>query len=196
MAAGMNWASRVRAIRQRLHLKQVSLAQLIGVSQTYVSRLEAGSVTPPAEVVEALERLSEDPRTRGPFDDLLAVVRFSPFACFVTRPIPAEMRFPVMAASMSMRETYLGGECLDLADEASLATLCEHAVAIHEAGLCEGQIAAATAPWSPAGGGTVTLHYMPLRDGAGGCFLHTSLAAHDGSDRLRITPADHLSATG
>ena len=45
-------------------------------------------------------------------------------------------------------------------------------------------------------GETVTLHYVPLRDGAGGCFIHASLSAHDGSDRLRIMPADHLSATG
>lgn len=192
----MDWASRVRTVRQRLHLKQVALAQLIGVSQTYVSRLEAGSVTPPDDIVAALERLSEDPRTRSPFDDLLALVRFSPFACLVARALPADGRFPVEAASMSMRETYLGTGCLDLTDDDRLAELCAHATALHEAGLCEGRVLAATAPWTAPKGETVTLHYVPLRDGAGGCFIHASLSAHDGSDRLRITPADHLSATG
>ena len=192
----MDWASRVRTVRQRLHLKQVALAQLIGVSQTYISRLEAGSVTPPDDVVEVLDRLTEDPRTRSPFDDLLAVVRLSPFACFVARTIPAEGRFPVEAASESMRRTYLGADCTDLASRESLTDLCTHAAAIHEAGLCEGRVIAATAPWTGPDGKTVTLHYMPLRDGAGGCFLHISVAAHDGVDRLRITPADHLSATG
>jgi transcriptional regulator with XRE-family HTH domain len=192
----MDWASRVRTVRQRLHLKQVALAQLIGVSQTYISRLEAGSVLPPDDIIEALQRLSEDPRTRSPFDDLLALVRFSPFACFVARPLPVEGRLPVEAASVSMRENYLGTDCFDLADDAGLEEILAHAMAIHDAGLCEGRVLAATAPWTAPNGETVTLHYVPLRDGAGGCFIHASLAAHDGSDRLRITPADHLSATG
>lgn len=186
----MDWAKRVRALRQRLNLKQSAMAQLVGVSQTYISRLEAGIVAPTDALVTAMNRLTRDPRTRSPYDDILALVEFSPFACFVVCYEPAGERYTIEAVSPLMRTTYLG-DTGDLTGQGGLTGLRDHVDAICEAGLREGHVAAARIPWDPPGPAPrCEVHYVPVRDGAGGHYLHGCIADTVTVDGIEIIPAE------
>jgi len=189
----MDWAKRVRALRQRLNLKQSAMAQLIGVSQTYISRLEAGIVAPTEALAAALTRLTRDPRTRSPYDDILALVEYSPFACFVVCYEPSDARYAIEAASPLMRDRYLG-QTGDLAGCNALSGLRDHIDIICEAGAREGRVAAARIPWDPPGTAPVCeVHYVPVGDGAGGSYLHGCIAdtvAIDGPEIIPVEPVE------
>lgn len=77
----MDWGKTVRNLRARLNVNQAEFAKLAGVSQTYISRIEAGRVTPTPRVAEAILQLAENPQTRSVFDDFVASVRHSPNVC-------------------------------------------------------------------------------------------------------------------
>ena len=77
----MDWGKTVRNLRARLNVNQAEFAKLAGVSQTYISRIEAGRVTPTTRVAESILQLAENPRTRSVFDDFVASVRHSPYVC-------------------------------------------------------------------------------------------------------------------
>ena len=68
----------LRELRQRLRLKQVTLAAMLKVSQGYLSRLEAGQVIPNAEVMRRIDRLVETPANRPILDQMVAAVERSP----------------------------------------------------------------------------------------------------------------------
>lgn len=186
----IDWAKRVRALRQRLNLKQSAMAQLIGVSQTYISRLEAGIVAPTEALTGALTRLTRDPRTRSPYDDILALVEYSPFACFVVCYEPAGERYAIEAASPLMRQRYLG-QTGDLTGCDALAGLRDHVDTLCGAGAREGRIAAARMPWNPPGEAPLCeVHYVPVGDGAGGCYLHGCIADTVAVDSPVIIPVE------
>ena len=186
----MDWAKRVRALRQRLNLKQSAMAQLIGVSQTYISRLEAGIVAPTDALIAALTRLTRDPRTRSPYDDILALVEYSPFPCFLVRYEPPDTRYAIEAVSPLMRTAYLG-DAGDLNDRDALSGLRDHVDAICEAGAREGRVAAARIPWDPPGTAPRReVHYVPVRDGAGGCYLHACIADTVTVEGIEIVPVE------
>lgn len=191
----MNLGIRVRALRQRLHLKQTALAQLLGVSQTYISRLEAGTVAASPDIAESLLRLTRDPATRSPFDDIVALTEHSPFACFLVRPCPAEHRYPLQAASPSIRDAY-AGNAEDLAAAPALAALCAQVDAIWNAGLREGRVLSARGPWQPKPDAPdeLEVRYIPVRDGAGGHYLHASVTHGSGLDGLVVEPFDRDAA--
>ena len=166
------------------------MAQLIGVSQTYISRLEAGIVAPTEALTAALTRLTRDPRTRSPYDDILALVEYSPFACFVVCCEPSDARYAIEAASPLMRDRYLG-QTGDLAACNALAGLRDHVDTICEAGAREGRVAAARIPWDPPGAAPVCeVHYVPVGDGAGGFYLHGCIADTVTIDGPEITPVE------
>jgi transcriptional regulator with XRE-family HTH domain len=183
----MDWAKTVRALRLRLRLKQGAMAELVGVSQTYISRLEAGITEPAPQVADAILRLSRDPRTRSTFDDFVATVRFSPFRCFIVQPEPEAGRYTLEAVSAGLRDG-AAGEPAELADIPALAALKDQIDAVCAAGLEEGRLLSATAYWQDGNqppGHWSTL-YIPIRDEAGSCFLHATLTAHDADEYTRL----------
>lgn len=186
-----DWATRARALRQRLALKQAAMAQLIGVSQTYISRLESGLVRPSQPLIDAIARLTRNPRTRSPFDDILALVEHSPFACFVVRPAPASGVYPLEAVSGPMRETY-SGDAADLGACDTLAELRAHVDAICEAGLFDGRVATARGPWQAPGAPDRMreVHYVPIGDGSGGSLVHGCVTDTAEIDALEIRFVD------
>lgn len=189
LAVEMDWAKRVRALRQRLNLKQSAMAQLVGVSQTYISRLEAGIVAPTDALVAAMDRLTRDPLTRSPYDDIVALVELSPFPCFLVRCEPVDERYAIEAVSQPMRTTYLGDTGALAGD--GLTGLRDHVDAICNAGLRDGHVAAARAPWDPPSPAVrCEIHYVPVRDGAGGCCLHGCIADTVTVDGIEIIPPE------
>lgn len=153
---------------------------MVGVSQTYISRLEAGSVAPASRVATALKRLSENPRTRSVFDDFLSSVRHSPYRC-VLISVEADGNCTVIAASPVMDKDLIG-EAETLDTTMGCEALCRQAKSLIETGLAEGGIAAARGVWldlrpdEPAHWQT---HYTPVRDEAGSWYIHLTLTALD-----------------
>ncbi len=168
----MDWAKTVRYLRTRLRLNQGALAELTGVSQTYISRIEAGSATPSPKVAEAIQRLCENPRTRAVFDDFLSSVRFSPFDCLVLDR--TEDALVVVAASPGLQARVPGLGVLGDLNDTGLSELCRQAVLLFDAGLRDGHIAGARGLWQE-GDTCWQVNHSPVRDEAAHWFLHISL---------------------
>ena len=192
----MDWAKTVRSLRLRLRLKQGAMAELIGVSQTYISRLEAGITEPAPQVAEAIRQLSQNPRTRSTFDDFLATVRHSPFHCFLVQPDPGNGRYALEAASTSVIEALPAvSQAGDLGACAALAPIRDHIDTVCAAGLADGRVLSATTYWqdsTPQPRFWSTL-FVPIRDEAGTCFIHatvTELNADEYHERRRAAGRD------
>ncbi len=178
----------------RLRLKQGAMADLIGVSQTYISRLESGLVEPAPHVADAIQALSRNPRTRSTFDDFLATIRYSPFPSFLVQPEPEAGRYTIEAISSALNEDCVAG-LSDLTECEALGQLREQIDTICESGLRNGDVLSATAYWcdtrsSPRYWAT---RYTPIRDEAGQCFLHGTLSeqtANDYAECLRSAGTD------
>lgn len=76
----VKWGRALRALRQRSNMKQEDAADRLQVSQSYVSRLENGVITPSPEIAERLRELLQNPVHRPLVDQLRAIVRYSPHA--------------------------------------------------------------------------------------------------------------------
>lgn len=176
----MDWAKTVRELRLRLRLKQGAMADLIGVSQTYVSRLEAGITEPAPQVAEAILALSRNPRTRSTFDDFVATVRYSPFPCFLVLPEPEQDRFGIEAISPGLLNGH-PAEPREISDCPLLAPMRDQICEICKAGLRDGKLLSATAHWQDTHQPPRfwTTLYIPIRDEAGNCYLHATLSEQD-----------------
>jgi transcriptional regulator with XRE-family HTH domain len=172
-----DWAKSVHTLRTRLRLKQGALANLIGVSQTYISRLEAGTTKPAPRVALALRRLEENPRTRSVFDDFLSSVRHSPYRCAVLDP-QSDGRLVIIAASNDMTDPQ--SDTLNTLEAMQGAEpLCALTRSLIELGIGDGAIAAAHDYWLDQRQGETywRTQFAPLRDGTGASFVHLTLIA-------------------
>lgn len=175
----MDWAKTVRYLRTRLRLNQAAMAELTGVSQTYISRIEAGSATRSPEIAEAIQRLCENPRTRAVFDDFLSSVRFSPFDCLVLDQ--TEDALVVVAVSPGLQARIAGLGVLGDLNETGLDELCRQAGLVFEAGIRDGHVAGARGLWQE-GDTFWQVNHSPVRDEAAHWHLHVSL--------YQVTPAE------
>jgi transcriptional regulator with XRE-family HTH domain len=184
-----DWAKTVRSLRLRLRLKQGALAELIGVSQTYVSRLEAGTVSPPPAVAEALTKLAADPRTRSLFDDLRATVDHSPFPCLLVQT--GHKGPQVEAISAEMSRDFMGGRAR-ICDAPALARLISDLNLLARGGIDDGQILGASAVWADPGQADRfwQVRYTPIRDETGASFIHVTLAGLEDSPAARAAAND------
>ncbi len=160
------------------------MAELIGVSQTYVSRLESGLVQPPEPVAAAIMKLAEDPRTRSLFDDLRATVDHSPFPCLL---LQTGVDGPdVAAVSEVMARDFLAGS-RRLTDTPALRRLSGDLDALTRDGLNTGHILGATSVWVDHAHPDRfwQVRYTPIRDETGAGFVHITLARLDDSPAAR-----------
>ncbi|MCC5981896.1 MAG: helix-turn-helix transcriptional regulator [Oceanicaulis sp.] len=74
------WGRALRALRLRSNMKQDDAARRLQVSQSYVSRLENGVITPSPEIAARLASLIHTPAHRPLIDQLKSVVLHSPHA--------------------------------------------------------------------------------------------------------------------
>ncbi len=165
------------------------MAELIGVSQTYVSRLETGLVLPPPAVAEAVLRLAEDPRTRSLFDDLRATVHHSPFPCLLLQTGPGGRS--VEAASADMARDFLAGR-RQIDDAPALDRLISDLDAMAGQGLHDGNILGASAVWIDINRSDRfwQVRYTPIRDETGASFMHVTLAGLADSPAARAAAND------
>lgn len=184
-----DWAKTVRSLRMRLRLKQGVMAELIGVSQAYVSRLEAGLVLPPQPVADAIMKLAEDPRTRSLFDDLRATVNHSPFPCLLLQTGNAAP--DIAAFSAKMDQGFLAGR-RQISEAPELDRLVSDLDVLAGHGLQDGHILGASAVWLDRSEADRfwQVRYTPIRDETGASFLHVTLADLDDSPAARAAAKD------
>ncbi len=172
----MDWAKTVRSIRQRLRLKQGAFAELVGMSQTSISRIESGLAVPAPKVGEAILKLRSNPKTRSVFDDFLASIEHSPYVCFLLQ-IDMEA-LSVEAASPQARDRYFAHLPAAL-DSPGFETLRVHAQHLVTHGFAEGRIECGVGVWSderrkPSHWRAL---YTPMRDGAETWYAYVTLIA-------------------
>lgn len=169
----MNWAVKVSALRKRLRLKQRAFADLIGTSQTYVSRLEAGIITPSPTIAGAIEALVANPRTRSVFDAFVSTVRHSPHCSILVDVSGADAI--IRAASRRVNEHFPDGARLSQSEH--LETIKADIGALIDAGLTQGLVASGEALWLDKRNKDRhwRLIYVPIRDEANSWYVDVML---------------------
>lgn len=81
----MDWSLELRTYRARNGLKQEALADLLQISQAYVSRLESGKTEPKDGLEHKIRSLIDNPAQRDVLDFVLNSVRVSPHIGCVLR---------------------------------------------------------------------------------------------------------------
>ena len=153
----MDWAKTVRSIRQRLRLKQGAFAELVGMSQTSISRIESV------------------------FDDFLASIEHSPYVCFLLQLDAEELG--VEAASPQARDRYFTDLPAPLSGNAFQA-LREHCERLLAEGFAEGRIECGIGVWNDGRDEASYWRalYTPMRDGAETWYGYVTLIAIEKSD--------------
>ncbi|MEC9250279.1 MAG: helix-turn-helix transcriptional regulator [Pseudomonadota bacterium] len=169
----MDWARTVRSLRQRLRLKQGAFAQMVGTSQTTVSRIEGGLADPTPEIIAALEKLRKDPAIRSTFDDFVASIEHSPYHCFLLDTDKDTLPIETMSESMRGRI----GDVRALADVRAGEAIHQHVVALIDRGFSSGRIESAVGSWKDAGNPQQfwQVVYSPMRDGIGSWYVYATL---------------------
>jgi DNA-binding XRE family transcriptional regulator len=173
VGSNMNWAVKVSALRTQLRLNQGAFASLIGVSQTYVSRLEAGNIEPSLAIAGAIDRVAANPRTRTVFDDFVSTVRHSPH-CSILVDLSGDDAV-IRAASRRVHELFPDGEKLSQTQHMDSMKADVHALI--GAGLVDGLVASGEALWLDRREHQRhwRLTYVPVRDEVNNWYVHAML---------------------
>lgn len=116
----MNWSSELRAFRSRTGLKQEALADLLKISQAYVSRLEAGRTEPKPGLENRIRALMSDRSHRDVLDFVLSSVRVSPQISCVIQPTDGNVRYVALSNGFRDHPQFAGvQEGLEVRREAS-----------------------------------------------------------------------------
>lgn len=177
----MDWAKTVRSIRQRLRLKQGAFAELVGMSQTSISRIESGLAVPAPKVGEAILKLRSNPKTRSVFDDFLASIEHSPYVCFL---LQIDMdALSVDAASPQAQARYFPKLPTSLKGRAFEAVRA-HAQHLLTHGFAEGRIECGIGVWNDGRKAPSYWRalYTPMRDGAETWYAYVTLIAIEKGD--------------
>ncbi len=178
----MNWGDELRAFRTRNNLKQAAAADLLGVSQAYVSRLEGGVQRPSAQVEARLRAVLAAPEHRPVFDSFKAVVEYSPHVVFLLSLrggglwVEAASQ-PAIALSDALAP---GSPTLEVGaalDPGEAPDVCAGVNALIDGGGFEGRLALLNAAWSAHDRDTGAPLYfrttlVPVRDELGRWFIH------------------------
>ena len=169
----MDWARTVRSLRQRLRLKQGAFAQMVGTSQTTVSRIEGGLADPTPEIIAALEKLRKDPAIRSTFDDFVASIEHSPYHCLLLDTDKDTLPIETMSESMRGRI----GDVRALSDVRAGEAIHQHVVALIDRGFSSGRIESAVGSWKDAGNPQQfwQVVYSPMRDGIDSWYVYATL---------------------
>lgn len=169
----MDWARTVRSLRQRLRLKQGAFAQMVGTSQTTISRIEGGLADPTPDIILALEKLRKDPAVRSTFDDFVASIEHSPYHCLLLDTDSDTLPIETMSDPMRARI----GNVRTLADVRSGEEVTQHITALIDRGFSTGRIESAVGSWKDAGIPPQfwQVVYSPMRDGIGSWFVYATL---------------------
>ncbi|WBQ11561.1 helix-turn-helix domain-containing protein [Hyphomonadaceae bacterium ML37] len=175
------WGARLRTFRQRTGLKQLALADELGVSQAFLSRLETGTANPSDALAARIAALLERPCNRLIFDDWRATVALSPGLSSLLGRYEGAVRlcefsggFRAMGGAF---ETSRDGDGLEglLGEDAD-----RQFAVLTEAGAFDGEVSVSESTWSTqtANGEQAYFHSVnvPVRDDYGRWRLHSTHA--------------------
>lgn len=187
--AEYDWGAEVRAFRLRKKMKQEAVAAHLGVSQAYISRLEAGMIDPLPEIRERIETLLHTRENRPHFDHWLATVRHSNALSWVVRREAGCVEIVEISPSFQHLDGPLAqlkpGACLLRTLGGSIAGKLEE---LESLGAFDGKVQAVEGIWAAADGDRK--HYfhsvsVPVRDDLGNWYIHSTneVLDRDGFDR-------------
>ncbi|WP_269845077.1 helix-turn-helix domain-containing protein [Marinicauda salina] len=174
----MDWSGTLRAFRARAKMKQEVAASKLGVSQAYISRVEAGITQPSAEVADRIMQLLTTPEHRPRFDLWVMTVVHSPHPIALLRHQDGELR--LQAVSRGLQELGPPFDRLEPGtrlDEA-VGMDAEHDVKmVLDSGLLDGRTAcmelAFTVDWEGRRR-FFSAVCVPVRDDVGGWYVHAT----------------------
>lgn len=173
------WGARLRTFRQRTGLKQLALAEELGVSQAFLSRLETGATNPSEALAARIAALLERPRNRLIFDDWRATVALSPGLSSLLSRHQGAVRLCEFSAGFRA----MGGAFETSREDDGLEGLLgedadRQFAVLTEAGAFDGEVAVSESTWSTltADGQQVCFHSVsvPVRDDYGRWRLHST----------------------
>lgn len=138
----------LRAFRRRSGLKQAALAEMLGISQAYYSRLEAGLHEPSRGLALKIEKLLDDHKYRSTFEQCRLSVRYSPCLTILMR----EQKGKVRLEDASRGTRRLGGfytslQCGDCLEGLFGSEADAFIEKVKEAGLFNGGVAVIEGTW-------------------------------------------------
>ncbi|MCC5997236.1 MAG: helix-turn-helix transcriptional regulator [Oceanicaulis sp.] len=162
-----------------MNLKQIALAEELGVSQAFLSRLETGVASPSEALCARIKDLLERPCNRLIFDDWRATVALSPALSSLLAHEGGAVRLCEFSAGFRALggtfETSRDGDALEglLGEDAD-----RQFVTLLDAGAFEGEAPVSESTWRTraAGGQPLCFHSVsvPVRDDFGRWRLHST----------------------
>ncbi|WP_300530754.1 helix-turn-helix domain-containing protein [Maricaulis sp.] len=174
----MNWGAELRAFRRRTGLKQETLADLLHVSQAYISRIEGGSAEPKANLENRIQALLSDPSYLDVIEFALKSVRVSPLMTCIIRPDDGEVRYVAISAGMRNHPRFSSigeGQVVDTQISAQGQQLL---AIIKESGIFSGHVEAVDAIWHSEYEGVKDYWhgvYTPMRGREADWYLHVAI---------------------
>jgi len=194
----MIWGNELRAFRARNNLKQAAAADLLGVSQAYISRLEGGVQRPSTEVEARLRAVLTAPEHRPVFESFKAVVEYSPHVMYLLSLRDGALWVATAShAAIMLSDTLApGAPALEIGsalDPGDTPEVCAGVSALIDRGGFDGRMALMEAVWSAQDRVTgAPLHFcstlVPVRDETGRWFIHGTtqpVAANEFDDLIR-----------
>ncbi|WP_417481776.1 helix-turn-helix domain-containing protein [Maricaulis sp.] len=97
------WGAKLRKLRLQAGMKQQTLAEILHISQGYLSRLEAEQIRPRGDILRRIERLLGAPEQISLLDQVMLTVRLSPhMLCLIEGGEP----FTLLASSEGNRSRH------------------------------------------------------------------------------------------
>ncbi len=174
-------------------MKQDAVAELLGVSQSTISRIESGSLHPKAALREKLERFFAEPGNQSLFSRCRALVRTSPVVSFLLGVRGGEIVLdaasqPAIALEGPWSEQRVGTPLRGaLGDDAM-----EYLRQLLDLGAFRGAVSSINVLWRYAHGTGETawrIVFVPVRDDLGDWFLHATAVRLEASEAERFALA-------
>jgi transcriptional regulator with XRE-family HTH domain len=96
----MDWAKQLRKYRSQEGIKQKELATRLGISQAFVSRLEAGQSEPGEALATQIQSMLLDPASRSVIEHIINNVRRNPHVAGLLRAETDQMRYIALSKGL------------------------------------------------------------------------------------------------
>lgn len=172
-------------------MKQEVLADRLGISQAFVSRLENGQAIPRDDLAERIRSLVTDPAGRNVLDYVIDVVRMSPHVLCIIRPDGDNVRYVAISRGFRDHPQFqIVEEGLPVRSEASDEGSALVST-ILQSGAFSGTIESIDVMWRAEIDGFCNHWHSintPIKGNDGNWYLHcamTQMSAGDYADRLQ-----------
>jgi transcriptional regulator with XRE-family HTH domain len=178
MISGSNIGIEMRALRSRTNMKQSTLAERLGVSQAFVSRLESGTLKPNPMVIRRIQEIMADPTVRSVGQYILEQVRRSPDIRCIVRPGRRNVRYVALSKGFRAHPQHEGLKEGDQPRVGEIDRGSDMMLHLLNCGLLSGEVESVDALWSVESNGEMN-HWRavvtPMRCCVDGWCLHCSM---------------------